>query len=71
MTQHFLWTEAVDRLRSRVSPQNYDTWLRPIEVSSWEGETLRLRAPNSFVRVWFESHFLAGVVNELRELGAE
>jgi chromosomal replication initiator protein len=71
MTQHFLWTEAVDRLRSRVSPQNYDTWLRPIEVSSWEGAILRLRAPNSFVRVWFESHFLAGVVNELRELGAE
>src|SRR3569833_3392044 len=71
MTQHFLWTEAVDRLRSRVSPQNYDTWLRPIEVSSWEGETLRLRAPNSFVRVWFESHFLAGGVIELRELGAE
>jgi len=71
MNQHFLWTEAVDRLRSRVSPQNYDTWLRPIEVSSWEGETLRLRAPNSFVRVWFESHFLAGVVSELRELGAE
>ena len=35
-------------------------WLRPIEVSSWDGETLRLRAPNSYVRVWFESQSLAG-----------
>ena len=71
MTQHFLWTEAVDRLRSRVSPQNYDMWLRPIEVSSWEGATLKLRAPNSYVRVWFESHFLAGLISELKELGAD
>lgn len=71
MTQHFLWTEAVDRLRSRVSPQNYDMWLRPIELASWEGATLKLRAPNSYVRVWFESNFLAGLIVELKELGAE
>ena len=71
MTQHFLWQEAVERLRSRVTPQNYDMWLRPIEISSWEGETLRLRAPNSYVRVWFESNFQAGMIIELRELGAD
>jgi chromosomal replication initiator protein len=71
MTQHFLWNEAVDRLRSRVSPQNYDMWLRPIELASWEGGMLRLRAPNSYVRVWFESNFLAGLIIELKELGAE
>ena len=71
MTQHFLWQEAVERLRSRVSPQNYDMWVRPIEISSWEGETLRLRAPNSYVRVWFESNFQASVVLELRELGTD
>ena len=71
MTQHFLWTEAVDRLKSRVSPQNYDMWLRPIELRSWEGETLKLRAPNSYIRNWFESNFMAGLILELRELGAE
>lgn len=71
MTQNVLWTAAVDRLRPRVSPQNYDTFVEPIEVSSWEGATLRLRAPNSFVRVWFEQNFLASVTDELSALGAE
>ncbi|MFT3695254.1 MAG: chromosomal replication initiator protein DnaA [Kofleriaceae bacterium] len=70
MTQNVLWTAAVDRLRPRVSPQNYDTFVEPIEISSWEGSSLRLRAPNSFVRVWFEQHFLESVTSELSALGA-
>jgi chromosomal replication initiator protein len=69
MTQQLLWDEAVDRLRSRVTPQNFDMWLRPIELTSWDGGTLRLRAPNSYVRIWFESNFLATLVEELTELG--
>ena len=71
MTQQLLWDEAVGRLRSRVSPQNFDMWLRPIELMSWDGATLRLRAPNSYVRLWFESNFLTSLVKELSELGHE
>ncbi len=71
MNQQLHWDEAVGRLKSRVSPQNYDMWLRPIEVTSWDGNTLRLRAPNSYVRIWFESNFLSSLVQELRDLGHE
>ncbi|HTL36686.1 MAG TPA: chromosomal replication initiator protein DnaA, partial [Kofleriaceae bacterium] len=71
MNQQLHWDEAVGRLKSRVSPQNYDMWLRPIEVTSWDGNTLRLRAPNSYVRLWFESNFLSSLVKELRDLGHE
>ena len=35
MTQalHELWESALGRLSSKVSPQNYDMWLRPIEFA--------------------------------------
>src|SRR4029077_11155094 len=69
MTQLHQWNEAVGRLKSRVSPQNFDMWLRPIELMSWDGATLRLRAPNSYIRFWFESNFLGSLVKELHELG--
>jgi chromosomal replication initiator protein len=69
MTVQLAWDEAVGRLKSRVSSQNYDMWLRPIELRSFDGSTLRLRAPNSYVRVWFESNFLGGLLQEIRELG--
>ena len=69
MTAPQVWDEAVGRLRSRVSPQNYDMWLRPIELLSFDGATLRLRAPNSYVRVWFESNFLSSLLAEIEDLG--
>jgi chromosomal replication initiator protein len=69
MTVPLLWDEAVERLRSRVSPQNFDMWLRPIELLSFDGATLRLRAPNSYIRFWFESNFLGTLLKEIHELG--
>lgn len=71
MTVQLLWDAAVDRLRARVSPQNYDMWLRPIELRSYDGSTLRLRAPNSYVRLWFESNFLGSLLQEIHDLGHE
>ena len=71
MTVQLLWDEAVGRLKSRVSSQNYDMWLRPIEVRSFDGSILRLRAPNSYIRSWFESNFLGTLLKEIRELGHE
>jgi chromosomal replication initiator protein len=44
-------------------------WLRPIELLSFDGATLRLRAPNSYVRFWFESNFLGTLLKEIQELG--
>ena len=69
MTPDLQWDEAVGRLKSRVSAQNFDMWLRPIELRSWDGATLRLRAPNSYIRFWFESNFLSSLVQELSDMG--
>jgi chromosomal replication initiator protein len=44
-------------------------WLRPIELLSFDGAILRLRAPNSYVRLWFESNFLGTLLKEIHELG--
>src|SRR6185436_6922289 len=71
MTVPLLWDEAVGRLRSRVTEKNYDMWLRPIELLSFDGTVLRLRAPNSYIRFWFESNFLSTLLKEIRDLGHE
>ena len=39
----FLWDEAAGRLRAKVSPQNFEMWLRPIESRVVRWATLRLR----------------------------
>src|SRR5262245_36781479 len=69
MTVQGLWDEAVGRIKSRLSSKNFEMWLEPIEVRSFDGSTLRLRAPNSYVRNWFESNFQATLLEEIRSLG--
>lgn len=61
-----LWSTALRRLSTKIAPQNFDMWLRPIECDSIEGHTLRLKAPNPYVRLWFESNYLETVLSELQ-----
>jgi chromosomal replication initiator protein len=61
-----VWSNALRRLSTRISPQNFEMWLRPIECRKIDGHTLLLEAPNPYVRLWFESNYLAIVLDELR-----
>ncbi len=54
------------RLSSKIAPQNFDMWLRPIECDSIDGRVLRLTAPNPYVKLWFESNYLETILSELR-----
>lgn len=61
-----IWSTALRRLSTKIAPQNYEMWLRPIECRGIDGRTITLRAPNQYVRLWFESNYLSVVLDELR-----
>lgn len=61
-----LWSEAMARISTRIAAPNYEMWLRPIECKRIAGETIVLRAPNQYVRLWFESNYLDVVLDELQ-----
>jgi chromosomal replication initiator protein len=67
-----LWSKALQRLSQKVAEQNFDMWLRPIECEAEDGHVLRLRAPNPYVRLWFESNYLGAALEEIRaETGSD
>ncbi len=63
-----LWGNALERMRSQITPQNFDMWLSPIECLETSTSKLVLRAPNSYVRLWFESNFLPLVLKEIQTI---
>jgi len=61
-----LWGQVVSSIEQKVAPAQRDSLLRPIELVSVEGETVRLRMPNRYQKEWFEDNYLGAVVEELR-----
>jgi len=61
-----LWDRALGALEQRIKPHNFDMWLRPILCQSIEGSRITLRAPNRYIKEWFEDNYLSIVLQELR-----
>lgn len=55
-----LWQRCVAYLESELSPQQFNTWIRPLHAVE-DGETLRLLAPNRFVLDWVNERFFGQI----------
>lgn len=51
-----LWEKCFKTLESEVSPQDFNTWLRPLHSEESQNR-LTLLAPNHFVLDWVSDHF--------------
>lgn len=58
-----LWKKCLERLEGELSPQQFNTWIRPLQAIE-EGGSLELLAPNQFVRDWVNNH-LAETINDV------
>jgi len=66
--QGSLWHRCLNQLESEIPEQQFNTWVRPLQVIEQDG-TLRLLAPNRFVVSWIEQH-LYGRIAELIGAGS-
>lgn len=60
-----LWESALSTLRTRLSEENYRTWLAPVRLESLEGLRVTLRIPNRFYADWITSHYLDLILDSL------
>lgn len=56
-----LWARCLHSLQAEFPAQQYNTWIRPLQVSTDNNEQLVLVAPNRFVRDWVNDKFLSRI----------
>jgi chromosomal replication initiator protein len=61
-----VWHQCLNKLRSELSPDQFNTYVAPLQAVS-EGDALRLLAPNPYVVTWLRQNCL----ERIRELAAE
>ena len=55
-----LWTNCIDSLQQELPAQEFNTWIRPLQVDL-DGSTLKLLAPNRFVKDWVSQRYLSRI----------
>jgi chromosomal replication initiator protein len=55
-----LWDQCLAHLERELSPQQFNTWIRPLHVVG-DNDELRLLAPNRFVKDWIDERFLGRI----------
>ena len=63
-----IWNKCVNRLEGELSSQDFNTWIRPLQVVE-KSEELRLLAPNRFVLDWVRTHHMPQITALVDELG--
>jgi chromosomal replication initiator protein len=57
-----LWTRCTRELQSELPEQQFNIWIRPLQAV-FDGQVLRLLAPNRFVVDWLQEHHLERIVS--------
>jgi chromosomal replication initiator protein len=63
MQTSLFWDACLKQFRDELSPQQFNTWIKPLRLRGDEG-TLQLLAPNRFVQNWIRERFLARIEDE-------
>ena len=55
---HGLWSEISTRIRDRIQPQSFESWIAPLFISEIKDHTLVIDAPGEFFADWIKEHYL-------------
>lgn len=62
-----LWEECLDKLEGELSPQQFNTWIRPLQAVE-NGQSLLLLAPNRFVQSEVKQKLARRIMEVLRRI---
>ena len=69
-----LWEQCLDHLQEELPAQQFNTWIRPLQLDLREDEpnepnnNIRLLAPNRFVKDWVSDKFLGRITEIFQQL---
>ncbi|WP_028241492.1 chromosomal replication initiator protein DnaA [Stutzerimonas azotifigens] len=61
-----LWQQCIESLRDELPAQQFNTWIRPLQVEA-DGDELRVYAPNRFVLDWVNEKYLTRLMELMGE----
>ncbi len=64
-----IWSKTLETLRSRISEQNINTWIKPIRPIKIMGNQLVIEVPNKFIKDWLKDNYKKMIEETLSQVG--
>ena len=65
------WKQAQERLKERLGPTIFETWILPLRAASQDNNTITLEAPDTFFRDWIKKNYNLKIEEALQSSGLE
>ena len=53
-----LWQKVSTRIKDRIQPHSFESWIAPLFITEIKGGTIVLDAPDEFFADWLKEHYL-------------
>ncbi len=63
-----LWNETCERFRSRLNPDIFEMWFKPLSLGEASEQRVEILAPNDFVSIWLQDNYLEIIRAEITEV---
>ncbi|PKN76324.1 MAG: chromosomal replication initiator protein DnaA [Deltaproteobacteria bacterium HGW-Deltaproteobacteria-10] len=63
-----VWDKATKVIQDKLSKQNFDTWIKPIEIVAMEDNCVRLAVPNKFFKDWLLDNYSSTIKHSLEKI---
>jgi len=67
-TNEALWDSLQRAIRSRMKPEQFETWFRRAALASIDGEVVRIAVQNTFSRDWLRTYYAEALAESVREV---
>ena len=63
-----IWLAAQSNIAKVLTPQTFDTWIRPVTFQSFKNNAIVLEVPNKFVKEWVEEKYQSMIQEAISSL---
>ena len=57
-----IWLKISEELKKTISPQSFETWIKPLKPLGLKDDLLTIEAPNKFFKDWLVEHYQEQII---------
>lgn len=63
-----LWAQTLEKLKLKMSPPTFETWIAKTVVESFEGDCLMIQTPHPFAQKWLTRYYLPTILQSVQDV---